>query len=410
MPRVHRLPGSQPVATDAASSSPDEPTSSLVDTNAVDLTELRKHVRALATLEASETFVVSCYLSVANGVARRDVLDRRVRAIRATLTVDERHELDTTMSRLYAQLEQRSPRTRGIAVFARGGQAPLFRALEFRVPVPDLVCLDRTPVIYPLVELKDTFHRFVVVISTEASARILEVSLGAITRDIWTTAPALPADVRRQSRDHYQNHRKDRADRFLEEKLALLDRLMSARGHTHLILAGAPRLTARLRDRLPDRLRTKLVDIVPAPASADHSDVVQAALASFVEQEQRESLDAADMLCREVRRGVMAEIGTLPSIEALHRGQADLLVMTGSYDPGRGWICTLCETVTQGPERLTDGCSRCGGELAGVDLREHLVQLAERTGCGFERVSHHDQLSELGGVGCLLRYARPGRI
>ena len=105
----------------------------------------------------------------------------------------------------------------------------------------------------------------------------------------------------------------------------------------------------------------------------------------------------------------MAEIGTWPSIEALQRGQADLLVMTGSYDPGRGWLCTICETVTHGPEQLSDSCSHCGGALAGVDLREHLVQLAERTGCGFERVSHHEQLSELGGVGCLLRYARPGR-
>ena len=70
---------------------------------------------------------------------------------------------------------------------------------------------------------------------------------------------------------------------------------------------------------------------------------------------------------------------------------------------------SICETVTNGPEQLSDTCSHCGGELAGVDLREHLVQLAERTGCGFERVSHHDQLSELGGVGCLLRHARPGR-
>ena len=383
---------------------------SLVDTSAVDLVELRKQLRVLVGVGPSDALMVSCYVPFEHGLARRDVIERRIRAIRATLPASQRGELDGTMSRIYAQLEQRSARTRGMAVFTRGGETPYFRALEFRVPLPELVILDRAPVIYPLVELKDTFHRFVVVISTEASARILEVSLGAVTREIWTTAPALPEDVRRQwSRDHYQNHRQDRNDRFLKEKLDLLDRLMSANGHTHLILAGNPRLTARIRDRLPDRLRAKLVDIVPATAGSDHADVVQAALASFIEQEQQESFDAADTLCREVQRGAMAEIGTLPSIEVLQRGQADLLVMTGSYDPGRGWLCTVCETVTNGPEHLSDTCSHCGGQLAGVDLREHLVQLAERTGCGFERVSHHDQLSELGGVGCLLRYARPGR-
>lgn len=383
---------------------------SLLDAGAVDLAELRKQLRVLSTLGASDALMVSCYLSIGHGVARRDVLERRVRAIRATLPPRARGEFATTMSRIYAQVEQRAPRTRGMAVFARGGEAPYFQALEFQVPLPERVILDHAPVIYPLVELKDTFHRFVVVISTEESARILEVSLGAVTREIWTTAPPLHGDVGRQwSRDHYQNHRRDRAARFHKEKVELLDRLMSATGHTHLILAGDPRLSAALRDQLPPRLRAKLVDIVPAPAGSDHGDVVQAALATFIETEEQESFDAADALCREVRRGALAEIGTLPSLEALQRGQADLLVMTGSYDPGRGWVCTICETISDGPEHLSDTCSHCGGPLGGVDLREHLVQLAERTGCGFERVSHHEQLSELGGVGCLLRYARPGR-
>jgi hypothetical protein len=383
----------------------------LVDTNALDLFELRKELRALATLGSSAVPMVSCYITFDQGLVQRGMLERRARAVRATLPANQRAELDATMARIFAQLEQRSARTRGMAVFARGGEDPYFRALEFRVPLPTLLALDTGPVIYPLVELKDTFHRFVVVISTEASARILEVSLGAVTREIWAAAPAVPDDVRRQwSREHYQNHRRDRADRFLKEKLDLLDRLMTANGHTHLILAGSPRLAARIRDRLPERLRAKLIDIVPASAGSDPGDVVQAALASFIAQEEQESFDAADTLCREVRRGAMADVGTGPSILALQRGQADLLVMTGSYAPGRGWICTVCETVTNGPEQLSDTCIDCGGSLSGIDLREHLVQLAERTGCGFERVGHHEQLSELGGVGCLLRYARPGRL
>ncbi len=396
--------------TDPTTSSREIP-ASLIDVNAVDLIELRKQLRGLATLGSSDALMLSCFVSFENGIPRRHLLERRARVIRATLPARQRDAFDETVARIYAQLEQRSARTRGMAIFARLGEAAFFQALEFRVALPELLILDRAPVIYPLVELKDTFHRFVVLISTEASARILEVSLGAVTREIWQIAPALPDDVRRQwSREHYQNHRRDRADQFLEEKLDLLDRLMSASGHTHLILAGNPRLTARIRDRLPARLRSKLVDIVPASAASDLGDVVEAALASFIEQAQQESFDAADVLCREVRRDGLATIGTLPSIVALQRGQADLLVITGSYDPGHGWICTTCDEVTGSPDQLPGLCSHCGGPLDGIDLREHLVRLAERTGCGFERVSHHDQLSELGGVGCLLRYAQPGRM
>ena len=171
------------MATETTTGFP-EPPPSLVDPGAIDLSELRKQLRTLATIGTSEALMVSCYLSVERGLARRDVIERRLRSIRATLPTSQRGELDGSMSRIYAQLEQRSARTRGMAVFARGGEAPYFQALEFRVPLPDLLLLERAPVIYPLVELKDTFHRFVVLISTEASARILEVSLGAVTREI----------------------------------------------------------------------------------------------------------------------------------------------------------------------------------------------------------------------------------
>ncbi len=379
----------------------------ILDTGAVDVGELRKHLRTLATLEPSDAPMVSCYLSFDRGVLSRDTVGRHARLVRAGLPPHKQAAFDKAMARVYTQLEHRSERARGMAVFSRAGNSPHLQLLEFRVPVPELLFAEDTPVIYPLVELRDTFHRFVVVISNESSARILEVSLGAVVREVWTSAPAIPDDLRRQwSRDEYRNHRKDRVDRFLKVKLAVLERLVMSNGHTHLILAGNPRITARIRDRLPERLRAKLIDIVPMPPNADPGDVVQAAIASFIAQEQHESVVAASALCAEVDRGEMAELGTASSIEALRRGQADLLVMTDAYRPGQGWICSRCETLTAAPERLTGECPSCGGELVGVDLREHLVKLAERTACGFERVSHHEQLSAMGGVGCMLRYPR----
>lgn len=386
------------MVTEAAASGAGDPDATLVVPTAVDLPELKRQLRTLIAIEPSEAPLVSCYTAFDPGPIRLDFVERRARAIRASLPAAEREAFDHAMVLVVAQLGQRSPAARGMAVFARAGSAPVLHALELAVPLPELVTADLAPIVYPLIELRDTFHRFVVLIATERSARILEVTLGAVTRDLRSVA----------SRAHYQNHRKDRADQFHLEKLALLDQLVAATGHTHLILAGSPALTARLRDRLTPRLRARLIDTVPASASDAPADVVQAALASFIAREQAESFDAAEALCREVRRGGLAEIGTLPTIEALQRGQADLLVMTGTYAPGPGLVCSLCGTAARAPApRAT--CELCGGGLDGVDLREQLVRLAERTGCGFERVAHHEPLSELGGVGCLLRYAAPGR-
>ncbi len=92
-PRLGPSTRSQAVATKATTGFPEAPPS-LVDPGAIDLGELRKHVRTLATVGASEALMVSCYLSVEPGLTRRDVIERRLRSIRATLPTSQRGELD----------------------------------------------------------------------------------------------------------------------------------------------------------------------------------------------------------------------------------------------------------------------------------------------------------------------------
>ena len=126
-----------------------------------------------------------------------------------------------------------------MAAFARAGTQPFFLGLQFQVPLPDRLSVGSTPDIYHLVELKDTYHRYVVLISTEERTRILEVNLGAITREVWTARPELRVRVGREwTREHYQNHRRDRGKRFLKEKFEILEKLIAAGGPTHLTLAG----------------------------------------------------------------------------------------------------------------------------------------------------------------------------
>ena len=48
-----------------------------------------------------------------------------------------------------------------------------------------------TPNIFHLVELKDTYDRYVVMISIEESARILEIHLGKVTEELWRERPEL---------------------------------------------------------------------------------------------------------------------------------------------------------------------------------------------------------------------------
>jgi peptide subunit release factor 1 (eRF1) len=267
--------------------------------------------------------------------------------------------------------------------------------------------VDTLPSVYELVQLKDTFHRYVLLISTETHARILEISLGSVTKQLWAERPELRKRVGREwTHEHFQCHQRNRAERFVKEKIEILDRLVSDRQHTHLMLAGSARAVARVRHRLPKRLLDKLIDVVPIPGRAATADVVVATLSNFADHEQRESVETAGLLLDELRRDGLALAGTTAVLQALVAGQVDVLVLAEKYRPPAGWSCRNCAEPGVGP--VPRACPRCGErKTRPAELRETAVLLAERSGSVVEIVRDSDALLEIGGVGCLLRYLTP---
>jgi peptide subunit release factor 1 (eRF1) len=182
---------------------------------------------------------------------------------------------------------------------------------------------------------------------------------------------------------------------------------MSKGGYEHLILAGTPEMTALLRQALPRRLASKLIDVVPAAANDRTSDVVAATLASFIEKEQEESLAAVERLQKEFCSHGLAVAGSRASLQALKCRQVDLLVMATEYVPELAWICTGCD-MAEVQESRPAVCPSCGcPRTRELDLKEELVRLAELAGCGVEIVHDSETLMRLGGVGCLLRFLAP---
>jgi len=233
------------------------------------------------------------------------------------------------------------------------------------------------------------------------------VDVGTVTRRLWAERPELRKRVGRiWSHEHYQNHRRDRGDKFIKEKIRLLERVVSGGGHSHLILAGSAEAVARLRRRLPRRLSEMLVDIVTASSRDKDADVVTATLASFIDHEQQESVLTAVRLKNDLRRGGLAVAGTHSALQALGRRQVDVLVMADAYEPPEGWTCGACGVLA-----AVDGadhpaaCPECGErELRSADLQEEMVRLAEEQDAEVEIVRESDAMRDLGGVGCLLRY------
>ena len=118
----------------------------------MELKNLQKHIRALASLPETDAEVISCYLTLENGrLKNRNVFDGQVRAIKNDLTGQTRRDFEVALDRIETYLAaDLLPGAKGLAVYSRAGEEPFFLPLHFRVPLPNWVAVDRTPNIYHL--------------------------------------------------------------------------------------------------------------------------------------------------------------------------------------------------------------------------------------------------------------------
>jgi ribosomal protein L30E len=339
------------------------------------LHHLRRHITALATLPETDAPMISAYFDLRKPMeVLRAAFESWSTAARSTLPRNARPLFDLAKSDIRAQLKQSWPETvQGLAVFARGGEHSLLMALPFQAALETHFDASSRPAIFPLVQLKDRFHRFVLVISTEETGRIMELTLGAVTEEILTTRPDPDGRLGRQlSREHFHLRREEDTRRFVRDQVHIIGNLMAKRGHNHLILAGHPRHVAQLRDQLPKHLEARVVgSVFHAPNGRDYSPLLDQAIDAFIEVEQDESRSAVERLHEHVRRQGLAVVGIHACREAIEAGAASQLVISE--------------------------------ELPHPD-REDLVRLATLQDLPIEVCEGDDLLRSHGGVGCLLRF------
>jgi hypothetical protein len=149
----------------------------------IELKTLQRHIHTLVTLKETEAPVVSVYLNPQQDPAElREFTKSRVGLLMKSLSQDHLRHFQRATDRIGRFLSHGlRGKPQGAAIFARAGTRPFFLALQFGVPLPNVITVASHPSVYHLVELKDVYHRYVVVVLNDQGARILEVHGGAVT-------------------------------------------------------------------------------------------------------------------------------------------------------------------------------------------------------------------------------------
>ncbi len=347
----------------------------------MDTKQLSTEIRRLALVDPNHSPFISCYLHLdgVRGNPMREI-EERAELVRLSLEGPAKEDFEAAIEtiREWLQVHLRH-NARGVALFSRSGTDPFFAAMQFARPLTTCFHVDEAPHIYPLVELKDVYHRFIIVLMSEEEARIIETNIGSITEAIISERPDLRWRVGREwTKEHYQNHRRDRNERFVKEKINILEELVNHRQHTHIILGGKPNLVARMRRALPKALEEKVINTMIVDPRDGVSAVVREALQVFIEREREESVANVKRLEAAVMSGGLGVVGHREVRQALEYGQADLLLLQQ--------------------------------DLPDTSVREELTRLAVRSGVEIETVEDCPILQNFGGIGCLLRYLLPEMV
>lgn len=337
--------------------------------------ELHRHISALSTLPETDAPVLSAYFDLQRPIENlRATFETWSIAARIALPKAQRTLFDEEKAEVRQLLKQVWPEDiQGLAVFVRCGEHPLLMALPFQATLETHFDVSPRPAIFPLIQLKDRFHRFVLVICTEDTGRIMELTLGAVTQEILTTRPDPGNRLGRQlSREHFHHRREENGRRLVRDQVLIIGNLMSRRGLNHLILAGHPRHVSALREQLPKHLQSRIVgSVFHAPNGHDYSPLLDQAIDAFIQAEQEESRSTVERLHEQVRRQGLAAVGIHACREVIEAGAASQLVISE--------------------------------ELPHPD-REDLVRLATLHDLPIEVCEGDELLQSHGGVGCLLRF------
>jgi len=333
----------------------------------MEMDKLQQHIRQLAALNETGDPVISCYVNLTDSKsAWNDNLRNRLETIlHGAASMNEAGTLNESVSRIHKYLA--SPEilgARGVALFARGGREPLWLPMRFSVPVPTWVSIDTLPNIYNLVELQDRYQRYIVLLSTKNSARIFDIALGEVSKQILIQKPSLRKRVGREwTRIHYQNHLRERGLQFLREKVQILDHLLSKNRPAYLVLAGDTQLSEEIRASLPARLSSVLIDVVPLDRNVSYDEVVSSTLQAFIAAQERESEALMDRFMNAFYKDGLAVVGVAECLQSLLRHQADVLIIKQDNDLGYARLCPACSWAA--PAQLSPAaCPDCCGPLS----------------------------------------------
>lgn len=371
----------------------------------------RDLLRVLAEWEPADAPVTTVYLTVdgrryprrADYEVRLAELLRDARAQASELEPGGARSVEGDLARMSAFVREELDRgdTRGVALFSASG-AGLWESVQLPRPVRDRAFVGPRAELRMLEVLLETHGATCTALADYEKARIFLLQLGRVeeVRDVWDEVPGRH-DQGGRSQMRMQRHVDDHRRQHLKHVADALFRLWKARGFENLVLAGPGEAHRELEADLHEYLRRRVRARITLPMTASTLDV----RARTLQVEEDLEREAERTMVRRLSEGAAAGSGAVTGLEdtlaALSEGRiGTLAVRLDLEEPG-----ARCEVCGRLSDEARARCPACGGRMRAIpDVVELAVATAYGQGCRVETVVTDEGLTDVGGIGALLRF------
>ena len=372
----------------------------------------RGRLRRLADVRPERGRVLSVFMNLdpaqfgtapARATAITSIVNDAARRVQECegLEHDEREWLRADVERVREALQAgdiAADGARAVAVYACAPE-DLLEVVTLRMPVPSRVVVERTPFVEPLVAQGDG-ERWVVVLANRRSARIFQGS----GRDVEET-DRIEDEVHRQhdqggwSQLNYQRSVEKDVYDHMTHVADVLFGIYKGRGFDRLLIGGPDEILNDVERHLHRYLRERIVGRMHLDVENSGIDDVRSAVAEELERyETQREREALDRLTEGVGRGTRGAGGLADVLAALNEGRVETLLMADGFSSA-GLRDT--ETGMLYAEQGAPGDRRVERV---PDVVEPAIEKAIEQSARVLRVSRHDDLGPLGGIGAVLRY------
>jgi peptide chain release factor subunit 1 len=314
------------------------------------------------------------------------------------------------LNRVMEFMRNYSPKKKSLVLFCDASRDFLWHR-HVHVRLENRIYWEKRPYVRPLIEARDEFERYGLILTDRAHARLFTITLNEIEEHKEAFAEA---DVRRfdgPGTDHLrsqmtlQRNADEHARWHLKNVADIMERLVDGQQFGRLILAGPIEPVTELERLLSQRLQKRVIGKLAIALEAKEQEILEDTREFVVQRERQDENETVARLITAAAKHRQAVTGLPATIEAAVEGRILSLVYSDDFaEDGSEWLAG--KSTYDAIQELSE--ERASAEVTSSgDLLEWLVAQVARQGGVVEQVKDEaaDSLKRKGrGIGAFLRF------